>query len=100
VQKINTDRKIYATESVCDESVDTIFPCVLLSSNKLLTASVPLDIRAADAIVPFKIGPGATGARWPDSNGFCGSTRLNRIAANPVTRNWNNNEDVVDALWK
>ena len=89
------DQKIYTTESKWGKLFNnsSFFPCVLLLSTNIISRIfLPLDTTALAAaamgIVPFKLGPGAMGARWSGSNGFFGSTMANRTAANPATRNW------------
>ena len=72
---------MYTTESGGDVSSDSI---ALLSSNNLDTTA----LAAATGIVPFNVGPGATGPRWSGNESFCGSSKANKMAANAVTRNW------------
>ena len=61
------DQKMYTTESKCGKSFNSSFPCVLLSSNMLSKILLPVDTTALAApmgiVVPFRLGPGAIGAR-------------------------------------
>jgi uncharacterized protein YceK len=84
------DQKMYTTESKGGKSFNSSFPCILLPSSNILSKTLlPSDITALAApTVPFKLGPGAIGARWFGNNGFFGSTRANRTAVNPAARNW------------
>lgn len=73
---------MYTTESKWGKSFNSLSRTFFPPDTTALAAAM------GAVLVPFKLGPGAMGARWSGNNGFFGSTRANRTAANPATRNW------------